>query len=251
MSLITQVSYIGKGEVFAKLRTGGPRFPFGNVEALTLTVEEERKSILDYTTVGGGELDSVTRISAVSGSLRTTNLNYGNLATGLRGSFSTRSGASVTDEAVNGILEGSLNRTARLIDTTAAVTVKKSAVSIAAAGNWRATAAGIWVIAGAPDLADNDNITVTYTALADATVESLLSAAPEMELTVLGLNEARTGKPVVVTCHRMTFDPIKEIGLIGDDFSRMELGFRVHADSSITTSGLSQYLRIEMAQQAA
>ena len=72
-----------------------------------------------------------------------------------------------------------------------------------------------------------------------------------MELTVLGLNEARTGKPVVVTCHRMTFDPIKEIGLIGDDFSRMELGFRVHADSSITTSGLSQYLKIEMAQQAA
>lgn len=251
MSLITQVSYIGKGEVFAKLCTGGTRFPFGNVEALTLTVEEERKSVMDYTSVGGGELDAVTRITAVSGTLRTTNLDYGNLATGLRGSFSTRASASITDEAVNDILEGSLNRTARLIDITAAVTVKKATVSIAAAGNWRATAAGIWVIYGAPNLADNDDITVTYSALADATVEGLLTAAPEMELTVVGLNEARSGKPVVLTCHRMTLDPIKELGLIGDDFARMELGFRLHADGTIVTAGLSQYLKIEMAQQAA
>lgn len=251
MSLITQVSYIGKGEVFVKLRTGGARVPIGNVESLELSIEEDRKSIMDYTNIAGGELDAVTRIAAVTGTLKTTNLDYGNLSLATRGAYSVRSGTAVTDEAINNIIEGSLHRTARLIDTTASVVVEKSNVAIASAGNWRATAAGIYVIVGAQDLADDDDITVTYTALADATVEGLLSTAPEMELIVMGLNEARSGKPVIVTCHRMSFDPIKSLNLIGDDFARMDLGFRVHCDSTITTSGLSQYLKVEMAQQAA
>lgn len=61
-----------------------------------------------------------------------------------------------------------------------------------------------------------------------------------------GLNEAQSGKPVSVTLYRVKFSPTAGLDLIGDDFNKMDIKGAVLQDTSITGTGLSQYIKIAM-----
>ena len=253
MSLQTQVSYIGKGEVFIQKRgtAGAKMVPIGNCSALKFGIAEDKKELKDYTRTGGGLLDSVTTIKSVTASMSVSNLSPENLALATRGTTSAVASATVTDEAHADILLGSLIRLAKVPDVTATVTVKKGATVIASAGNWEINGAGLWIAAAPADLLANDDITVSYTALAGDVVQALTTSNEEYTLIFSGLNEARSGKPVIVTVHRLKFRPAASLDWIADDFGQLEMSADVLADATVTGSGLSKYLKIEMAPQSA
>ena len=253
MSLQTQVSYIGKGEVFIQKRgtAGAKMVPIGNCSALKFGIAEDKKELKDYTRTGGGLLDSVTTIQSVTASMSVSNLSPENLALATRGTTSAVASATVTDEAHADILLGSLIRLAKVPDVTATVTVKKGATVIASAGNWEINGAGLWIAAAPADLLANDDITVSYTALAGDVVQALTTSSDEYTLIFSGLNEARSGKPVIVTVHRLKFSPAASLDWIADDFGQLEMSADVLADATVTGSGLSKYLKIEMASQSA
>lgn len=253
MSLQTQVSYIGKGEVFIQKRgtAGAKMVPIGNCSALKFGIAEDKKELNDYTRTGGGLLDSVTMIKSVTASMSVSNLSPENLALATRGTTSAVASATVTDEAHADILLGSLIRLAKVPDVTAPVTVKKGATVIASAGNWEINGAGLWIAAAPADLLANDDITVSYTALAGDVVQAMTTSNEEYTLIFSGLNEARSGKPVIVTVHRLKFSPAASLDWIADDFGQLEMSADLLADATVTGSGLSKYMKIEMASQSA
>lgn len=253
MSRIQQVSYIGKGQVFLKRRGAATakRMPIGNVTELSFEISEEEKRLADYESPGGGTLDRVGRIEAVSGNARTSNHNPANLALALRGSATVSAGAAIANEAHADVQRGSLVAFARLPDPTAAVTVRIGATTVAAAGNWEVNPAGLWIYPDAADIVAGDDILVSYAALPDNLIQALVASGDEYELMFVGLNEARSGKPVVVTAHRCAFSPTRGLALIADEFGELELGFELLADATISGAGLSRYMTVRMAEQAA
>ena len=51
-------SYIGKGKIYAGLRSGGAMRPIGNVSKISLAISEEKKELKDFTSAGGGTKDT-------------------------------------------------------------------------------------------------------------------------------------------------------------------------------------------------
>lgn len=253
MSLTTQVSYVGKGHVLLQLRnTAGARIvPIGNCSSLQFAITEDKKPLKDYTSAGGGSLDTLSTIKDVTAKLKVSNLSPENIAIALRGSVTSAASAAVADEAHADIARGSLVMLDRLPDLGATITVKKGATVIASAGNWQAISAGIWIAPDAAALADGDDITVTYSALADDLVQALVRSNDEYRLIFSGLNEARSGKPVVITVHRIKFSPAKALDMIGDDFGSLEFDAEALSDSTIVGTGLSKFMHVRMASQAA
>lgn len=253
MALTTQVSYIGKGEVFLQKRgaAGAGLVPIGNCMELQLGISEDKKELQDYTAAGGGTLDTVSRIKAVTAKMTVSNLSAANLGVALRGTVAAFSGGAVTDEAHAAIKLGSLVRLAGMADLSLPITLKVGATVVAAAGNWEAVAAGIWVPPTATGLTDGADITVSYTKLAGNSVEALTRSSDEYTLVFSGLNEARSGKPVVVTVHRLKFSPAKSLDLIADDFGKLEMEADALADATVVGADLSKFVKVEMAEQAA
>lgn len=253
MALIKQVSYSGKGSVFLRKRgeANAKTLPIGNVSELKLSIEEDTKELLDYESTGGGTLEKISRIKSVSGTARTSNHDSANLALALRGSATAHSSAVVTAEAHANTQLGSLVVLNRLPDLAAAVVVKVGATTVAATGNYEVTAAGVWVYPTATGIAAGDAVTVSYTALPDNLLQALVTSGDEYELLFVGLNEARNGKATVITAHRCAFSPTKGLDLIADDYGSLELGFTLLSDTAITGQGLSRFMTVRQAEQAA
>ena len=57
----------------------------------------------------------------------------------------------------------------------------------------------------------------------------------------IGLNEARSGKPVVIEAFKVSHSPAG-LGMIGDDFGGLEFTAKVEKDSSVTGTGMSQFM---------
>lgn len=247
MSLIQQNSYIGKGTVFIQLRASGAKMvPIGNCEELTTTAEIDQKTLMDSSVGGGGLLETMDRIKSVKVQMKLTNMSSANIAIVLRASVTSATSVAVTDEAHEDIARGSLIRLARLPDLTQPITLKKGATVIESAGNWTALGAGIWPAPEATGLADGDDITVSYTALASDMLQALVRSSDEYRLLFSGMNEARGDKPIVATMHRLKFAP-GGLGLITDDFGRLQLDADLLSDPTVVGTGLSKFMLVDMA----
>lgn len=91
-------SYIGKGKIYAQLRTGGAASSLGNVSKLSLAISEEKKELLDYTSAGGGMKDTLVRISGITGSMTAHDFSPENLAFVLRGGVTTQATSAANNE---------------------------------------------------------------------------------------------------------------------------------------------------------
>lgn len=101
MSLVsTTRSYIGKGPIYARKRTGGlGLLPIGNCSALSFSITEDIKTLSDYTNAGGGTKDTLRRITKVEGTVDARDFSPSNLALALRGAVTTEGTATVSAEA--------------------------------------------------------------------------------------------------------------------------------------------------------
>ncbi len=104
--------------------------------------------------------------------------------------------------------------------------------------------AGLTIDADATRFALGLPIKITYTKMAAEITQALTQAAPEYALFFDGLNEADSGNPFYVKLHRVKFGVTSGLDMIGDDFAGLEVSFDVLQDTTITGTGISQYLKI-------
>lgn len=89
-------------------------------------------------------------------------------------------------------------------------------------------------------------VKASYTRNAQYVVEALTNSGTEYEVIFNGINENDSSNPLRQTIYRVKFSPTSGMSMIGDDFGVLDMTASVLADTSITTAGLSQYLKTQM-----
>lgn len=252
MSQIADASYIGKGEIFIGPYAGGAAIvSIGNCSELNFSHETEKKQLLDYTSAGGGKANGLERITGVTMSIKAHDVNAGNLAIGAFGSTSAVAAGTVTAEE-HAAYQGGLVPLAFVPDTDDTITVTDTAATTTyvEGADYVITGAGIYVTTGGtiPDsVAGANNIKVTYTKKDVNVVQALVASAGEYKLVFAGLNEAQSGKQVVVVVHRFKAGAAQNISYIGDDYASLDIAGEALSDSLITGAGLSKFYKTSFA----
>ena len=121
--------------------------------------------------------------------------------------------------------------------------LKKGTDVIASAGNYDLLPEGIWVRADAAGLADADAITYSYSYADQVVIEALTAKAPELQIRFAGLNEADSGRPVVMDMWRVSQGIAKQLTLIKKGFGALDIEGEVLQDPTKTGVGISRYMR--------
>ncbi|CAM3349184.1 hypothetical protein [Paracidovorax anthurii] len=238
------------GQVYAKsYGSAAAPAPIGNVLELGLEHTEDVQRQEDMTVLGGGTHGEVRRVTDVKVKMKIADLNVVNLARATLATVAGIEAGTVTDEAftVSGL--GTLLPLMH-IDPTA-VTIKKgtvanSATAVTMAGNYLVKPEGIVLLDGAPDIALADKLWVSYSYGAYAAIEALTTKAPELQLLFGGLNEADSGKPVVVDIWRASQGVTKALSLINKGFGALDVEGTVLQDPTKTGAGISKYYRTRL-----
>ncbi|WP_419832786.1 hypothetical protein [Endozoicomonas atrinae] len=241
-------SFIGAGSIYLKPADGSaPLLPVGNVSEFKFSFEEDKKELKNYLG-GGGNRNTISRISSISASVTAHDFTADNLAMALRGSATAGSTTAVTDEPHTSFgVAGELIPFDKMPDLTKAITLKDSLDTTLVEGDdYILTKAGINVVEGGG--IDNLGITVSYTPLASNMVQALIESGKEFVLFMEGLNDAQDGKAFNIRVHRVKFSPVQNLDFISDDFASIPLALDVLADTTITGTGLSTFLQIDLAQ---
>ncbi len=79
-------------------------------------------------------------------------------------------------------------------------------------------------------------------------IQALVNSGDEYHFLFDGLNEAQSGKKVVLDIFKVKFTPASSLSFIGDDFGSLELKGIALADVTKTGQGTSSYFKVEMEQ---
>lgn len=242
----TYYPYLGSGTLYA--REAGSAvglIAIGNTSKLDFAVEEDKKTLADYSKPGGGTYASVSRIKAVTAQFTVHDLNKTNVARALFGTEAVVTGAAVVDETVTAY-KGGIAKLNHPSPTAVVVTNSAATTTYVANTDYEVRAGGILILdAGA--ITDAQELKVDYTFATYHKVEALTTGAKVLELFFEGLNEANSGKPVLIDVYRLQLSPAKALALLGDDFAELEMEGEVLKDASKTGVGISQYFRARMA----
>jgi hypothetical protein len=238
-------SFIGKGKVYLSTGTNALT-PIGNVSKLALTVAEDRQDLSNYETAGGGIIDTVSRIKSVSIGITANSFDAYNLSAALRGTTTANTGiTAITAEAHAGITAG-LIMLNRLPNPTASLVVTDGIATLTEGVDYLRTKSGIEILEGGT-VTGSDSLTVAYTPLPDNLIEALTTGGQFFRMVFEGLNEARSGAPVIFEGFRVLLSPTKTVDLISDKFGELLLDGSLLQDTSKVGSGVSQYFRIRQA----
>lgn len=246
-------SYVGKGKISLKVRAALAGLKrVGNCSSLSFAVETSSISQPEYQYAGGGEANSIDRISTVGMAMTLEELRPDNLLIALRAAIRAIAVATVTDERHTAYVD-SLIPFVDLPDLTESIVVKidpDGADTLAVVDvDYELTGAGITVIDGG-GISDSDVIGVDYTKLKSDVVEAMTNSGEEYTLVFDGLNEAESGAAVVVTVHRVKFSPTSGLELISDEYGNLPLEGSVLSDSTIVGAAISKYFKVQMAEPA-
>lgn len=241
-----ELSYIGRGVPYLGPYGGGQKRDIGNCSSLNIGFEEEKVTQPNYRAGGGGAANSQSRVSNMTCSMTLVDFTEENLALATFGEASAVTAGAVTDESHTAYVEG-LVRLDNIPDkTTVVVTDGTGTTTYVEDTDYRVVGAGIVPISGGA-ISDEATILVDYDKVAGSVVQALVKSSQEYTLTLDGLNDAQSGKPVVVDLHRVKFSPASELGFITDEFGAIEVTGEVLADPNITGTGLSPYMKTEQA----
>ena len=239
-------SYIGKGSHFWKVRgVAGPKRNIGNVHGLSISTTNTERSLADFESISGGDVNSSTRIDSVTATLSLRSVSAENLAMVGLGQVTAVTGGAVTGEAHTAYIGGFL-RTANNIDVTVApvVTGSGGTPTYVADTDYSVRAAGIEILEGGA-ITDALDIEIDYTSLSGKTVEFIVDSAKEFEITFAGLNEAIDGNPMTVDIWRFKPDPFQDLAFVGDDYADISLTGKLLSDDTKVGSGVSKYFKAE------
>jgi hypothetical protein len=239
-------SYIGSGKIYLSnlaLTTG--LLEVGNCSKLSFTTDEEIKELQDYQSPGGGVINEVRRIKGCGISMEVHQLDAANLARALYGTTSAVSGSTVTGEEVVA-RDDALIRLAKPNPTSVTVKGDGGTPTYVAGTDYEVRPGGLYILS-AGSIAPASTIEVDYTYGGYNLVQALAAAAGEYLLFFEGLNEARSGKPVLIDAWRVRFGAAKEVSLIGDDYAVLSVEGKVLKDTT-KVGGISQYFTATLMQ---
>lgn len=238
--------YLGSGKIYARAQgSAAGLMELGNASKLELAVKEDKQKLKDFSKPGGGTYASVSRISEATLQMTLNDLNKTNVARAVFGTELAVAGATVVDEAVVAY-KGAI--VPLLHPSPTAVTVSHTTGTPAYVANtdYEVRAGGIYIIASGA-ITDAQALKVDYTYAAYDKVEAMTSSSILLELHFEGLNEANSGKPVIVDIYKAQLSPTKALSLLGDKFADLQVEAEVLADTSKTGVGISQYFRVKLA----
>lgn len=223
--------------------------PVGNVMELALNHTEDVQRQTDMTQLGGGTHAEVRRVTEVQVAMRLADVNIVNLARAVVGSVSGIEAGTVTDEPFEVSALGTLLPLAHIGATS--VVVKKGADALSAApvaglGNWEARGEGVLVLPDAANIVPTDKLWVSYSYGDYAAIEALTTKSVELELIFGGMNEADSGKPVVVNIWRASQGVTQALTLLNTGFNGLNVQGTVLQDPSKTGAGISKYYKTRM-----
>lgn len=239
--------YLGAGKIYARVAgAAAGLLELGNASKLDLAVKEDKQKLKDFSKPGGGIYASVSRIDTVTVQMKLNDLNKTNVARAVFGLESAVEGDAVTNEVVIGY-KGALVPFAHINPTDVAVHHSTGAPTYVENTDYEVRAGGIYIIpAGA--ITNAQSLKVDYTFADYDKVEAMTSGAITLELHFEGLNEANSGKPVIVDIYRAQLSPTKALSLLGDKFSDLEVEAEVLKDPTKVGVGVSQYFRAALAR---
>lgn len=244
----TDFSYLGSGSILIReYGSANPLVTLGNCSALTLSPQEDVKTLQDYTQPGGNKRAEVRRLTGVDMSFTFHDFSAANFAIGLRSSATDIASGTATDEEV-AAWKGGYAKLAKI--ATAITTVEPAGGGTAyTAGTDYELRDGMLYIPSTSTIPNPvsfaENVQVTYTYAAQQKVEALVSSNKQYELVFIGLNEAQSGKRVRVHAYKVSGGVLQEMAVIGDDFGAGQVSGALLADSTIDGVGLSQYFTWE------
>lgn len=244
--------FIGAGKI--KIAPYDAAVPFGsrefrdvgNTSAFTFNFTETRQELRDYRDPAGGIDASTSRIETVTATLDLRHFSAENLALALWGDSAALPTTAITGEEHVAHLGGFVP-TDRLIDTTVAPVVKKGATVVNAA-DYVVSEHGIELkeTVATSGLVNGDEITIDYTPQGGASVQALISAAPNVSVFFAGINTV-TGKPAATRLYKCKLGVAADVAQIGDDFGTLQVTLTVEKDATIVGAGLSQFLSMQEA----
>ena len=91
-------SFIGAGSIYLQPADGSaPLLPVGNVSEFNFSFEEDRKELKNYLG-GGGNRNTISRISSVTASVVAHDFTAANISLALRGSVTAATTTAISDE---------------------------------------------------------------------------------------------------------------------------------------------------------
>lgn len=237
-------SYVGKGIVYIE-DDNGALIDAGNVTAFAYSAEQEKIEQPNYRTAGGGNRNSIERVTAVNLSMSMSDFNGPNLSLGLFADVNTHVGAVQTDEAQTTPSDVSIDclvPTNYIVDTTQAMTI----TGYVEGTDFEKVTGGVLVLASG-SIPASTALAITYTSKGAKEVEAFVNAALERKVVLDGLNEAQNGDPVRITIHRSKFGAASDTGWIADEFGSIDVAGEALEDPTITAANLSKYMKVEVA----
>jgi hypothetical protein len=239
-------SFIGSGKFYLDGRR------LGNCSEAKLSYSIDTKTLPNFEG-GGGNLDSIDKITGVALDLTCFNWSAQNIAMALAATVGEETAGAVTGEA-HKMAKHTLVDTAFMIDVSQPVLVKTvtpaatlNPVDANGKPNYEITPAGV-VFLGGNDVKDDTAITIDYKKAPHYLVQALLATGKEFKLIMDGMNDAN-GKPVTVRVWRFKPAPSDGMNLISDDFASFTVKGQVLADVS-KAQGKSQFFEIAKAMAA-
>ena len=120
------------------------------------------------------------------------------------------------------------------------------ATPIAPAGNYEVRPEGVFIFDNATAISDGDDLVIDYAFGGYDLIEALTTAAPVLEMSYAGVNEADNANPSTVDLFRVQLGATKSLGLIDKDFGTLDIEGEVLMDPTKTGAGLSRFFRVQM-----
>lgn len=243
-------SYLGAGKSY--MREAGSANPFveiGNCSAVNFGVTEQSITLADRTQPGGGVYNEVKRVESVDLNISVHDLSPANIARAFFGTATNATAGSVSGESVVAY-KGGFTPLSKVPTSITAVEPAGGGAAYTAGTDYEFRDGGIYIpttstiaapVSGAP------NIEVDYAYAEQDKVEALTTAAKDWEFVFVGLNEARSGKPVRVHAYRVKFGPAQALALVSaDEHAVLELSGKVQSDTTKQGAGVSRYFKAEV-----
>lgn len=238
-------AYLGVGKLYLEdLQEPKGLIFIGNVSSLNYEATPQEIEEQDYTTPGGGLDASVQRISSLNINYNARHFKTDNMARALYGSAENVAAGTVTGEehkAYPGALLFLGNPGAKDVVVTPAA----GGSALVLDTDYTLDPAGFPVIKEGAAVPDGGmDVEVDYAFAKHATIQALVKSGKRYRQVFVGLNEADSGKPVVIEVFRVNHSPAA-LGFIGDEFQGMEFTAKVEKDPTKVGTGLSQYMVIK------
>ncbi|MBX9754645.1 MAG: hypothetical protein K2X80_07820 [Pseudomonadaceae bacterium] len=238
-------AFLGVGKLSLKdLQNPKGHIFIGNAPSLSYEASVDTIEDADHTTPGGGTDASVQRIKSLDIKYNARHFNIANMTRAVYGANTDVAAGTVTSEVHKGY-KGALIRLSRPTGGAGLVVVKTtggSPITYVEGTDYLVSPAGINIMetGAVVDAADLD---ISYGYPKHANIQALVNSGKRYSLLFEGLNEARSGKPVIIEVFKVNHSPAS-LSVIADAFNGMDFAAKAEKDSTRIGAGLSQYMEI-------